>query len=76
MNVLDRIDRAAGKPPVMIPVVDPNPSNRSAMATKDSNAAMGDAENRFKNFRNEVTLQRQVISGAEIAKLLHEYSLY
>lgn len=45
MNVLDRIDRAAGKPPVMILVVDPNPLNRSAMATKDSNVAMGGADN-------------------------------
>ncbi|KAH8743448.1 Alpha/Beta hydrolase protein [Diaporthe sp. PMI_573] len=53
----DRFARAAGKPPVMIPVVDPNPLNRSAMTTKDSNAAMGGAEGIFKTFKNQVTLQ-------------------
>jgi hypothetical protein len=42
----------------MIPVVDPNPLNRSAMTTKDSNAAMGGAEGIFKTFKNQVTLQR------------------
>ncbi|KAH7061926.1 Alpha/Beta hydrolase protein [Paraphoma chrysanthemicola] len=53
----DRIGRAAGKPPIMIPVVDPNRLNRSAMTTKDSNAAMGGAEGVVPYFKNEVTLK-------------------
>ncbi|KAH7357492.1 Alpha/Beta hydrolase protein [Pyrenochaeta sp. MPI-SDFR-AT-0127] len=52
----DRIARATGKPPMMVPVVDPNPLNRSSMTTKDSNAAMGGAE-KLTNFKNEVTLK-------------------
>lgn len=58
VGILDRLARAAGKAPMMIPVVDPNPLNRSAMTTKDSNATMGGAEEVFKDFKNEVTLQR------------------
>ena len=57
LTILDRIGRATGKPPMMVPVVDPNPLNRSAMTTKDSNAAMGGAE-KLTNFKNEVTLKR------------------
>ncbi|KAJ5457038.1 Alpha/Beta hydrolase protein [Penicillium desertorum] len=53
----DRIGRAAGKPPMMIPVVDPNPLNRSAMTTKDSNRAMTNNENLFATWKNEVTLK-------------------
>ncbi|KAL5330613.1 hypothetical protein ACEPPN_000132 [Leptodophora sp. 'Broadleaf-Isolate-01'] len=53
----DRLARAAGKPPMMIAVVDPNPLNRSAMTTKDSNAAMGGTEERLPTWRNEVTLK-------------------
>lgn len=53
----DRLARAAGKPPMMIPVVDPNPLNRSAMTTKDSNIAMGGADKIHEKFKNEVTLQ-------------------
>lgn len=54
----DRIDRAAGKPPIMIAVVDPNQLNRSAMTTKDSNQAMGGADQFAKTWKNEVTLKR------------------
>ncbi|KAG4431896.1 hypothetical protein IFR05_012630 [Cadophora sp. M221] len=53
----DRIDRAAGKPPIMITVVDPNPLNRSAMTTKDSNQAMGGADQFAKTWKNQVTLK-------------------
>ena len=58
--ILDRIDRAAGKPPMMIPVVDPNRLNRSAMTTKDSNASMGGLEGVVPHFKNQVTLRRFV----------------
>lgn len=54
----DRLARAAGGPAMMIPVVDPNPLNRSAMTTKDSNAAMGGTEKVLKTWKNEVTLKR------------------
>lgn len=57
LTILDRIARAAGKPPMMVSVVDPNPLNRSAMTTKDSNAAMGGAD-KLTNWKNEVTLKR------------------
>ncbi|KAI4681660.1 hypothetical protein J4E81_009826 [Alternaria sp. BMP 2799] len=56
----DRIDRAAGKPPMMIPVVDPNRLHRSAMTTKDSNASMGGLEGVVPHFKNQVTLRRFV----------------
>jgi cephalosporin-C deacetylase-like acetyl esterase len=56
--VLDRIGRATGKSPMMIPVVDSDPLNRSAMTTKDSQRAMGDNETLFPTWRNEVTLKR------------------
>ncbi|KAJ5464333.1 uncharacterized protein N7458_000019 [Penicillium daleae] len=39
MNVLfekDRLDRASGKPPAMLPVIDSNPQNPSALPTPDS----------------------------------------
>ncbi|SPJ90957.1 related to hydrolases of the alpha/beta superfamily [Fusarium torulosum] len=53
----DRIGRAAGKPPMMIPVVDPKPLNRSAMTTKDSNMAMANNEKIFPTWKNKVTLK-------------------
>jgi hypothetical protein len=48
---------------MMIPVVDPNPLNRSAMKTKDSNRAMANNEKIFPTWRNEVTLKRYVMLG-------------
>ncbi|KAH7378600.1 Alpha/Beta hydrolase protein [Cadophora sp. MPI-SDFR-AT-0126] len=53
----DRLGRAAGKPPMMIAVIDPNPLNRSAMTTKDSNMAMGGAATLVPTWKNEVTLK-------------------
>ncbi|KAH7080867.1 Alpha/Beta hydrolase protein [Paraphoma chrysanthemicola] len=53
----DRIGRAAGKPPMMIPVVDANILNRSAMTTRDSQQAMGGLENLDPNWKNECTLK-------------------
>ncbi|KAH7378191.1 Alpha/Beta hydrolase protein [Cadophora sp. MPI-SDFR-AT-0126] len=53
----DRIGRAAGKPPMMIPVVDPNQLNRSAMTTKDSNRAMDNLEALLPTWKNQVTLK-------------------
>lgn len=47
----------------MIAVVDPNPINRSAMTTKDSNSAMGGAEKLIKTWKNEVTLKRYITTS-------------
>jgi uncharacterized protein len=54
----DRRDRAAGKPPAMIPVVDENPLAVSALPTADSYKWFSEThKSRAPAWRNEVTLK-------------------
>ena len=54
----DRRNRAAGKPPAMIPVVDENPAAASALPTADSFKWFSEMHlSRAPSWRNEVTLR-------------------
>jgi uncharacterized protein len=54
----DRLNRAAGKPPAMIPVIDENPAAVSALPTADSYKWFSEAhKSRAPSWRNEVTLR-------------------
>ena len=53
---LDRLARAAGKPPGMLPVVDQNPQAPSALPTPDSYAFFTEWEKKS-DWKNEVTLK-------------------
>lgn len=57
MLAQDRRDRADGKPPAMIPVVDENPVAMSALPTADSYAWLTETKPRAPSWRNEVTLR-------------------
>ncbi|KAF4556986.1 Prolyl oligopeptidase-like protein [Elsinoe fawcettii] len=52
----DRLDRAAGKPPVMLPVVDEDPQKSSALPTPDSFTFFSGWAKKS-NWQNEVTLK-------------------
>jgi uncharacterized protein len=54
----DRRNRAAGKPPAMVPVIDENPAAVSALPTADSYQWFSEAhKSRAPSWRNEVTLR-------------------
>jgi hypothetical protein len=54
----DRRNRAAGKPPAMLPVIDENPAAVSALPTADSYKWFSEAhKSRSTSWRNEVTLR-------------------
>ena len=54
----DRLNRAAGKPPAMIPVIDENPAAASALPTADSYKWFSEThKSSAPSWRNEVTLR-------------------
>lgn len=75
MLAADRAARAAGEPPIMLPVVDPDPLAQSALPTPDSWAFFDAIKDRATTWKNECTLRSlEYFAGYEPGEYLKRIS--